>query len=300
MPSVPDSTEIDASVPIDRVPTGETEQKPTVIVRIQPTDCGKCFELVAEANGGEPPYEFEWEDGTARARRIECVAGSTRTFTVVARDSRAMRSEPQFVSVKGAEESACTPPAMPREPEPRSVLCLENMSFEGEPAANFGQSDQFDAAPWNACTNPQMTNTPNIGNASVAETLGFIPDPTDGDTFLALGEGEQVSQQFCGPLLDDAPIYVEFDLGRLNIGAGLVPETEQVFLEVWGGLTVNCSVHSLLWASPPLPLGWKTYCATLRPRSFMTQLTLRANADATLPTPAYLVVDNMRQVDSCP
>jgi hypothetical protein len=31
----------------------------------------------------------------------------------------------------------------------------------------------------------------------------------------------------------------------------------------------------------------------------MTQLTLRANADMSLPTPAYLLVDNIKTVDAC-
>jgi hypothetical protein len=32
----------------------------------------------------------------------------------------------------------------------------------------------------------------------------------------------------------------------------------------------------------------------------MTQLTLHANADMTQPTPAYLLIDNMKIVDACP
>jgi hypothetical protein len=167
-------------------------------------------------------------------------------------------------------------------------------------AANFGQDQAFDAAPWSACTNPVVTNTPDIGNETVAQTLGTIPAPTDGVTFLALGEGEQVSQAFCSPLPEDAPVSLELDLARINIGAGLVPETEQVFLEVWGGLSVDCSRRELLWASPALDVGWTRYCITLRPRAFLTQLTLRANSDLTQPTPGYLLVDNLKPVDRCP
>jgi hypothetical protein len=294
------SPKSDAATPMDAAAPHDAAPLPSVAVHIKPLDCGKCFELQAEGAGGHPPYEFEWEDGSVRPLRRVCVEDVDLTLSVVARDAASSRSAPQGIELQRPSDADCPRPMTPPEPQPHARLCLQNPSLEGTPAANFGQDQAFDAAPWTACTNPSATNTPDIGNDTVAQTLGPIPKPTDGVTFLALGEGEQVSQAFCSPLADDSPVSLEIDLARLNIGAGIVPETEQVFLEVWGGLSVDCSTHELLWASPALQAGWKTYCITLRPRSFMTQLTLRANADMTLPTPAYLLVDNLKPVDSCP
>ena len=290
----------DATPPNDPIKTGDAGMVPRVSVRILPLDCGKCFDLHAEGSGGTPPYEFEWEDGTARAQRTVCPETTPVPYSVVARDAASARSTPHTIELRAASDAGCPAPAMPPVQPPRPLVCLKNTSLEGTPAANFGQSEGFDAEPWSACTNPETSNTPHIGNAELAQTLGTIPDPTDGNTFLALGEGAQVSQALCKPLEDDGPISLQLDLTRINIGAGVVPETEQVFLEIWAGLSVNCSRHELLWASGPLEVGWKTYCVTLRPRAFFTQLTLRANADGSLVTPVYLLVDNIKPVESCP
>jgi hypothetical protein len=289
------------AAPIDPVMTADAGPVPSVVVRVESLDCGRCFELYAQGAGGRPPYEFEWEDGSLRAERLVCVDGAVARLAVVARDASASRSAPQVIQLQGPDDADCPQPMIAPEPPPRSKLCLQNLSFEGTPAANFGQDQAFDAVPWSACTSPPGgTNTPDVGNETVAQTLGSIPKATDGLTYVALGEGEQVSQAFCSPLSDDGPVSLQLDLTRINVGAGLVPETEQVFLEVWGGLSVDCSQRELLWASEALKVGWKTYCITLRPRAFMTQLTLRANADMTQPTPAYLLVDNLKPVDACP
>ncbi|HKP64535.1 MAG TPA: hypothetical protein VJV78_47690 [Polyangiales bacterium] len=288
-----------SAMPIDASTPRDAPAVPSVAVHIKPVDCGKCFELQAEGSGGQPPYAFEWEDGSLRAQRLVCV--DSATLLVIARDAAGVRSAPQAIQLQRAPDAACPPPAQPNKPAPRPKLCLKNPSFEGTPAANFGQEQAFDAAPWSTCTNPDAINTPDIGNDTVAQTLGLIPKPTEGDTFLALGEGEQVSQAFCSALPDDdQPVYLQLDLTRLNIGAGLVPETEQVFLEIWGGLSVDCSRRELLWASPPLEPSWKTFCVPLRPRAFLTQLTLRGAADMSLPSPAYLLVDNLKPVEACP
>ncbi len=290
----------DAATPWPHEPTDDAPVL-RLDVAIAPLDCGRCFELRPQASGGQPPYEYEWEDGSARGTRTECVEGSPVSVVVVARDAAFARSAPQTLHLQRSADAGCTTPLEPTmpSPQPTARLCLLNLSFEGTPAANFGEEQEFDADPWSTCTNAMTTNTPDIGNASVAQTLGRIPEPTNGVTFLALGEGEQVSQTFCDAFPEDEPIYIQADLARLNIGAGIVPETEQVFLEVWSGLSVDCSLRELLWASPALAPGWTTHCMTLRPRSFMTQLTLRANSDMSLPTPAYLIVDNLRQVERC-
>jgi hypothetical protein len=179
-------------------------------------------------------------------------------------------------------------------PPPR--LCLENPSFEGAPV-DFAQPGAFDAPPWSACTNPVGTNMPLIGNDAVSVTSS-VPPPTHGVTYLALGEGYQVSQELCSELSGAAVVHLQLDLARIDFGG--IPQSEQVFLEIWGGLSVNCSQRELLWASPALQAGWQPYCATLQPTEFMTQLTLRGNADMTSASPAYVIVDNLQPVDSCP
>ncbi len=271
-----------------------------VTVHITSLDCGRCFELEAVASGGRPPYAFEWEDGTQNAMRRVCLQGAEVVLSVLARDAAALRSAAQSVRLQGAADADCEPAQLPAEPKPPAKICLMNLSLEGTPAANFGQEQAFDAEPWSTCTNPPETNTPDIGNADVVQTLGPIPDPTEGRTFLALGEGEQVSQALCEEFPGDATVSLEMDLTRLNIGAGIVPETEQVFLEIWGGLSVNCSRLEWLWLSPALEPKWERYCITLRPKQYLTQITLRARADQTLSTPAYLAVDNLKVVDACP
>jgi hypothetical protein len=228
------------------------------------------------------------------------VQGGGVVASVIAQDASGLRSAAQTVYLQGATDAECEQPSMPVEPAPSPKLCLMNLSLEGTPAVNFGQAQAFDAEPWSTCAFPNETNTPNIGNASVAQTLGPIPEPTEGLTFLALGEGQQVSQAFCSEFPSDATVSLELDLTRLNVGAGIVPETEQVFLEIWGGLSVNCSRLDWLWLSPALEAGWHRYCVTLRPKQYLTQITLRARSDETLTTPAYLAVDNLKLVDSCP
>lgn len=271
---------------------------PVVAVRIKPLDCGRCFDLQAEGSGGQPPYDFEWENGSLGGLRRVCVDGTDVALTVVAVDAAAARSLPQTIHLEGAADASCA--EAPAEPDagPPPRLCLENASFEGT-ATSFDQAPAFDAPPWSTCTNPMRTNTPAIGNDTVSVT-GSVPPPTDGLTYVALGEGQQVSQPLCSDVPDGAPLHLELDLSRIDLGAGVVPQTEQVFLEIWGGLAVDCSQHELLWASEALQAGWQHFCVTLQPDSFMTQLTLRANSDMTLASPAYLLVDNLQPVDSCP
>ena len=279
--------------------SSEPGLSPAVAVRIKPLDCGKCFELQAEGSGGQAPYGYEWEDGSVLAQRRVCADAAGVALTVVAVDAASSRSAPQTIHLQGDVDADCLPVTATIDAGPAPTLCLDNPSFEGTPALNMGQDMGFDAPPWSTCTNPLSDNTPDIGNETLALTPD-VPKPQDGVTFLALGEGEQVSQTLCSQALVGAPLNLELDLARVDVNGGLVPETEQVFLQIWGGLSADCSQRELLWMSPALQAGWQRFCATFTPQSFMTQLTLRANADMTLATPAYLLVDNLKPVDSCP
>ena len=271
---------------------------PAVTVRIKPVDCGTCFELQAEGSGGRPPYAFEWEDGSLGAQRRVCTEDMALVLSVVALDAADSRSSPQMIRLESAADASCAEPMQPTDASPAAELCLENPSLEGTPV-DFTQPSAFDAPPWSACTNPERANMPMIGNDTVSLTSA-VPPPADGMTYLGLGEGDQVSQALCSDLPGGVPVHLQRDLARVDLGGGVVPQTEQVFLEIWGGLSVDCSQRELLWASPGLQTGWRRFCVTLQPSSFMTQLTLRGNADMTSASPAYLIVDNLQPVAGCP
>lgn len=272
---------------------------PAVVVRIKSLDCGQCFELQAEGSSGQPPYRFEWEDGSPLAQRNVCVEDVAVELSVVALDAADARSAPHTVRLEGSGDAGCPEPAQPADAGPAPTLCLDNPSFEGTPAADFGLDPVFDAEPWSVCTNPMRTNMARIGNDTTSVT-GSVPPPRDGVTYLALGEGDQVSQELCDEVPRGVPLHLQLDLSRIDLGGASVPQTEQVFLEIWGGLAVDCSQRELLWTSPALEAGWQSFCVALQPSSFMTQLTLRGNADMTLPSPAYLLVDNLQSVEACP
>ena len=275
--------------------------RPGVLVHIQPVDCGACFDLRAEGSGGQPPYAFEWQDGSLGAQRRVCVDAIAAQLSVTALDAVAARSVPHVVRLERAVDAGCAVPDAPDAPDAAVVapLCLVNASLEGTPAINFGQG-AFDAVPWSTCTNPAVTtNMPTVGNETLAVTAN-VPLPTDGLTYIALGEGQQISQPLCSELTGLAPRYLKIDLAGVDLSDGTTPQTEKPFLEIWGGLAVDCTLRELLWASDGLEIGWQSFCVTLQPHSFITQLTLLANADMTSLSPAYLLVDNLQPVDSCP
>ena len=56
----------------------------------------------------------------------------------------------------------------------------------------------------------------------------------------------------------------------------------------------------LLWASPPLEVGWKRHCVELHPAEFMDQITLRASSDDATLTFAYVLADHLVPVAGCP
>ncbi len=297
-----DAQEADAAIDAGERPLPRAE------VAVRAIGCSSCFELNAEGSGGAPPYDFRWDDGSLGARRVVCVEGDALSVSVVARDATSAESAPHGLRLERSSASTCSD-AMPptaagdggigMSPEPAPLLCLQNSGFEGTPTTNFGVPELFDAVPWTTCTNPAATNTPAIVNATVGEMFAELPAATEGTTYLALAEKEQASQALCSAVPDDAALSVELDLSRVD-AAGLTDPAEPVFLEMWGGLAVDCSQRELLWASGALEVGWKHFCITLRPRSFVTQLTLRANSDNRAPSPVYLLVDNLRPVDRCP
>jgi hypothetical protein len=178
------------------------------------------------------------------------------------------------------------------------MMCLMNLSFEGMPAINTGSS--FDATPWSSCTDPVaansgVVNTPDIANESLEPMIGIAPAPKDGVTYLALSAGEQASQTLCEPLAAGAQTSLRLDAMRMDLGT-----TDMLFLQIWGGSSVDCSQRQLLWTSPALDTTWTNYCVTLQPGESMDQFTLRGMVMEPQFVVNYLTVDNIVPVSSCP
>jgi hypothetical protein len=252
--------------------------------------CNGCFELHAVGLGGDAPYTFEWEDGSTSDVRQVCPGDGGDAVSVVATDARARHSSAALAQLEFSDAS-CPPPAQ--------LLCIQNPSFEGKPAFNDTNAENFDGAPWNNCPQPSL-NTPDIVNETIEQPIAVLPPAVEGNTYIGLQEGEQVSQVLCEPLSGGEELYLKLDARRLYIGNGVAPDTELPLLEIWGGLSATCSREQRLWASEPLPLTWQTYCAKLRPQQFMDQITLRIETVAPLPSVTYLLVDNLVPVASCP
>ncbi|MDB4988622.1 MAG: hypothetical protein JWN04_3800 [Myxococcaceae bacterium] len=253
--------------------------------------CTACFELLAQGVGGRGPYSFEWEDGLRAAARTVCPGASGTPISVVAQDADGLRSDAHIALLESSDASCPLPPPQ---------LCLQNPSFEGTPTVNTGSAGEFDALPWSACSNPSMTNVPDVVNDTIPQTLAAVPKASDGMTFLGLPEGQQASQRLCESIEGGSTVSLQLDASRIYIGGDVVPDTELAFLELWGGVASACSQRELLWASPPLSRSWQTYCVELRPQQFTDNLTLRANSNGALPTLIYVIVDHLVPVSRCP
>ncbi len=269
---------------------GDSSPIPQVSLTVANVGCNGCFELHALGLGGDAPYTFEWDDGSDSELRRVCPGDGLDAVSVTAMDARAQRSSSALVQLEFPDAN-CPPPV--------PLLCIQNPSFEGRPAFNDTNARNFDGAPWNICPTPSL-NTPDIVNETIQQPIATLPPATDGNTYIGIQEGEQVSQTLCEPLAGGETLYLKLDARRLYVGSGVAPDTELPFVEIWGGLSATCSQQQLLWASEPLPLTWQTYCAKLHPLQYMDHITLRTNTDGSLPTVTYLLVDNLVPVERCP
>lgn len=290
--SRPDATTAMAGADASMIASGSRDgESPRALLRVAPSDCGRCFNLNADATGGVPPYQYQWDDGTRSPSRRVCVQGSYQNVSVIVQDARAMRSQPSVTQLLPEETDAACPAVTP----PGRRLCVMNPSFEGTPAVNVGQN--FDAGPWLTCSNdPSVNNTPDVGSPALV-VFGDPPKPVDGSTYLALGQGEQVSQVLCEDAQAGESLSFKVQVSRVDLAPG---DTTKVFLEVYGGIGADCSQRQLLWASPALASVWTSYCVTLKPREYMNQITLRSRTDVSSLAPEYLVVDDIVPVDECP
>jgi hypothetical protein len=261
---------------------------PRALLTVRPTDCGRCFELVASATGGQPPYVFQWDDQSHSPERRVCTDGNGVIVTVVAEDASSVRSEPTLTRLTAESADVSCPVA----PAPVPRLCLMNPSFEGTPAINTGEN--FDAVPWSACSNGSTSNTPDIGSDTLTAAA---PTAIDGSSYVALNQGEQVSQTLCENVQAGEQLSLQLDAMRPEITPG---DTTSVFLEIWGGVAADCSQRQLLWASPALKRDWVRYCIKLKSTEFMNQITLRGATDVATLAPEYLIADNLVPTDKCP
>lgn len=271
---------------------------PEVRLSVRSIDCGSCFELVASGEGGVPPYSYEWDDGSREAERRVCSDAAGTLIWVIVQDSASSRSNAHVTWLEAEENASSCADGAGAQSQP--LMCLMNPSFEGTPAINTGTN--FDAAPWSQCTDPAQTtatpNTPVIANETLDPQLGLAPMPQEGNTYLSLGMEEQASQTLCEPLSPGSERYLELDLTRIEVPDVTDPNIA-VYLEVWGGLSVDCSQRQLLWASPSLTGTWSHHCFKLQPSEYTDQITLRAKVDAQGFTPEYMAVDNLVPVTSC-
>jgi len=262
--------------------------------------CDGCAALVAEVEGGRPPYSFLWDDGSQEARREVCNDDGQGPFTVQVRDADGLSASPHVTRLE-LDPVLCTDDAsLPLPPPPPPpLLCLQNASFEGKAAINLGVPTNFDAMPWSVCTNPSQSNTPDIVDETIEQMVVTVPKATHGLTYLGMFEGEQTSQALCRPIPAGGAQSFLIDLSRIQLGAGVVPDSEATLLEIWGGVAGDCSQRELLWASPKLELTWKTYCVTLWPSQYMDNLTLRARSDMSLASQVYMIADHIVPVERC-
>ena len=292
--AAPQSSASGSAAPIPSAPrdSEDSDYPLEVQLTVKAVDCGSCFDLSASPKGGSPPFLYEWDDGSNSPNRRVCVGSIDLNVWVIVEDGTGARSNAHsaLLQTDNGDVSPCGPSTHP------SQMCLMNPSFEGTAALNTGM--MFDAAPWSACfdsSTDTVSNTPDVASNGLDWTTMVAPLPVDGDTYLALSTAEQASQQICEPLTARSTTKLRLDAMRLDLGGG------EMFLQIWGGVSSNCSQRQLLWVSPALSTTtWQTYCATLEPREYMDFITLRAETPMPTLAASFMLVDNLLPVDECP
>lgn len=252
-------------------------------LRIECPDTCASVELVAQ--GGAPPYAFTWDDATTDAKRQLCPTADATLHASVRDADGTTRSAALSVQLV-----ACT----------TGHLCADNESFEGKPSvgAEWLLSD-FDAAPWQACRDPgtDASSAPKV----VARASGDeFPAPSDGDSYLYLESNPPargfVGQPLCGSLARGSVYSFKVDLAyAAENRTGMQINPGQ--LEVYASSNA-CQRDELLWTSPHLTTGFRTYCVTLKPTRTATALILSPISPSS--GAAAVFVDHLVAVDSCP
>lgn len=276
---------------------GGLEREPSteavaVVFQLTPEPgCSPCYTLEARIARGLA-VTTRWDDGSRELARRVCPVRAAEPYTLTA--TAAAGTETTHTIELGPRESCQAQDGV--NGADAALLCLENGSFEG-PVSIPTPGMTFDAGAWRTCG---LGNAPALLNRTVSAPLAPLPEPTDGQTFLGLLEGQGVSQALCEPLHAGERRSFEISLSRLGINAGLAPETEAAYLEVYGGTATACAKGTLLYATSALPAEWGRYCITVQPGQFVDMLTLQAAGDGSLASAIYVLADNLVPVAACP
>jgi hypothetical protein len=254
---------------------------------------GDCAEVEAVAHGGNPPYNFQWDDGSTEPRRVVCPASNT-TLTVSGTDTAIDTDEFKYeAQTASADVTAtvfdCSDAGTSTPPETcESGALIANPSFEGVERTNVSGAD-FDAPSWQPCDlTPDVT-----GEGDAAGTGGQIP--SDGKTYIYLGVAsfigsESIGQQLCSPLRAGTTHHFSVDI------IATVPFAPGAALQVFGGSSA-CTHDALLASSASVmpTTVWSTVCLTLTPQADHEFITLAMD-----PTLGGGLIDNLVEVDACP
>jgi hypothetical protein len=244
-----------------------------------------CGSVELAAHGGRPPYTFEWEDASPEPLRQVC-ASIAGVVSARVRDALGATHAAELP----VQLAACA----------TGQLCASNRSFEGTPTVGTAwRRDDFDAGPWTSCRAPGAEA--GSGPKVVARASGDeFPAPTDGDSYLYLESNPpalaSVGQSLCAPLLRGTAYSFKFDVAYAAedaAGATLEPARLEVYAS-----PAMCQRDELLWASPHLTTGFRTYCVTLKPRQTVSGLLLSPVGPTT--GTAAVFVDHLVAAEGCP
>jgi hypothetical protein len=246
-----------------------------------------CVNVALAANGGTPPYVYSWEDGTSALQRMFCPS-SDEVLRASVRDAT---GKLQTASLSVQRVSCKT-----------EQLCLSNPSFDGAPTigAEWLVSSALGSASWDDCRSANQSSAssqPRIVNASSGDEF---PMGSDGNTYLYLpargGTRAEVGQTLCAPLSRGSVYYLKLDLAYAaedRTGAPLEPGQLAVYAS-----SATCQADTLLWTSPGLHTGFRTYCFAIQPTVDASALVLTATGPAG--ADAAVFVDHLVATTTCP
>jgi hypothetical protein len=237
---------------------------------------GPCAEVVAVAEGGNPPYSFAWRDGVAGESRQLCAGEHETTFVVEVTDTAILDGEFGYEAQRTTADVrvdalSCPDAGMP---EPDCAGPIGNPSFEG----TVTSGSEFEASYWQLCSRTPTISAPHTDGA----TSAYISDgPANGP--------ETIGQALCSPFRAGETIHI-----LLDVWPQLLPGTIRFF----ASSTSPCDEDELIGETSLLSMAsdFQTVCVPLRAQQDRDYLKLRATT--TFSSGFY--VDNIRIVEACP
>ena len=281
------------------------------VIRLQ-CDAG-CAEVSAIARGGNPPYEFVWDDGTKGAMRKLCPDTPGKRSVKV--------TDTEVASLEFSYSAQTVSADVTTQVSECRQLCLENPSFEGKPAINVPGTNAFDGGPWINCNlfSPDILNETVLSADAFNVNMERAIKASEGSTYLVMYDNsfaantppsayqfECVSQKLCQPLQAGEQYNFTVDLAFDN-GPWFYSGNGQGKLEVWGGTDLGAATEQL-WVSPMVGKTWQRYCVTFTPKQDLSYLTLKPshyeltttlNDEGIAITATGVFVDNIVPVQSC-